>query len=1472
MPGPYCPISPTSYWTERVNVSNYDTATSYSAIVDGTGTFPLTSLLAVQGSLYGRLQYVGASGTPTQVQQNGVASNSGLSVTSFVINISASGSGNCIFVDFFCRTSASTPTFTVTDNKGQTYVSPPGNELGTNPSGGPYGAWYQYLFGNTASGVTTITVTVSSGNIKDYVVICEEWSGVTATTDPLLSGSQVYFLAANGSPANFSSTTAAVGSLLRVIGAGVAVVQIAPCTPAWLIIYEGGTLSPYTANTWTPHNVQFSEPCRFSWIVKQRGTAEVSIYVPASSNYLPTVGSPVCMWDQTATTNYEVFSGIIQNYEISWYGNAGDYTVKLTCVSLESVFDVIRVPALLFEDVTCGFIVSQLLGYAVGSPVGVGTINAGANVAQFLITDFPSLSDMFDKLATLSQYIWGVDPNTGTFYFRPPDTTASPFTLTPAQVQWESFTYKQELKDFRDRQILKVNSNAAVLSSELWAGAGQKTFPALRPIQQITGAWITHNVQNHATATLSGLPNPGDTFSITYAQTSGSGYTWTASHTYQTGEIIVDPGGFIQKATLAGGGTQSGTIQPTWIDIYGQQTTDNTMQWTNQGPAGFANGQLTTYTFVAALDNTQFGEILIAPNVATQVQWIADAINALPAQAGTEFSLATWENPLVNADTPAGASTVVVRNKAATASNIASLSRTGTAFSWSATQTSGGLTTFGTQEITYGIEGQTTGGSVFTVVFTPGASEFTSATPLNAGTSLQIQYIACNAGYIQVENTSLVTSLAFTTAGTGKFQQSSSDDNALSLVQGLSLAQEQLASYGVIPKTFKFETLQAGLYVGQVLTITMPLPVGIASLVNGTWFIQAIDAELIPAIPWMKGVAGAGHYRYTVTVINVNQIGSWIDFWEGLTGGGSGAASGAVFPGGGEQGVTANVFPLDFTGRTISGTAFTADVKFTYDLASFSNCTAHNCTFTGGHFNGATFTNADLTGSTLSGDFRNCDFSGSNLTNCTLSGDFQSCNFSSAIVENCTMSNSNFMASDFSYLTSAVAKGIQATASDFSGCNWNTAGGLSLGTLNACVFTAGYFLDAILDGATITASDFSGVQFLNTSANATNFTGSPHTGAPTSFVGCSFTNFDCQGTDFTGCNLAGTTWYQSGSAGGSAATFAGCNFTGANFCDLLTGNTGTETPVLAKSSNFTCLPWDTNKIIVVSEGSPATSVTITLPATATISDTWSIQLQNVGLGNFTLAPASGKTIDGSGASLSVPPGSGLQIFTDGTNFFSQRGISGGSGSGPLLQTNSVSNASQTALNLVAGTNVTLTNTSGGNVSIAAGASGASGTAVGNVNAPMIQSNTGWQNVTIWSRFCGPQMRSFPSSWVVKMQFLGGSPVIGAMVILTVPTTSNTVSSSTVVKIGGVANPTLTTPGLVTTDAIAIAMDISHDYVFAIFFANNGANSSVVVGQTAEATGFAAPNLSQYQSGNQTGMASIPTTYVQPVLILGPYYP
>lgn len=706
-------------------------------------------------------------------------------------------------------------------------------------------------------------------------------------------------------------------------------------SPDWLYILEPGSLSPLVQNQWTDQSIRLSmaESLSFSWIVKQRGSAKIPLYIAEGDSYMPTIGSQVRLWDLTDAGVFSVFWGTIDDLEVKWLGLDGDRIVTMTCVSLEQCFDTIRLPSLLFTNQTAGEIFTSLLGYASGWPGSTGTIDAGASIANFLIEGYPSISDSYRKLATLSEYVWGVDPATGQIYFTSPNLTPSPFLVDAEDVLWEQMTLKEERHDYRNRQIMQPNANAAVLSSEYFVGTGQLDFTLLRPVDQVTNAWVTQNIQNSATGTFSAQPNPGDTVTIGF----GPNEVWQANFAYSVGAQILDPNGYVQVVTAATG--SSGATQPSWIDIYGETTTDHDVLWKNQGPLGFG-GNVAIYTFVTAIDNTQFGQVLIGANVAATAQNLADAINAIAAQAGTTFSLPTWENPQVNADEPAGASTIVVRNKAAGAGFVSALSAGGSSFSFNAAATFGGKTSTGTITVNVGIQGQTLGGSGPTLVYTPGSAAVSLATPLDSGSNLQVEYKAANAGYIIVENTADVAIRAAIEGGTGKYQQSSSDDTAVTMSEALQLAQQQLAAYGVIPSTLEFTTFQAGLYVGQVLDVVLASPVaavGFGDLVNttlsplaGQWFIQEINAEAIPLYleqagepVYLPGPNG-GHYRYTVRCIDVTQVGSWIDFWEGLSGGSGSAAGSALFPGGGSLGGDTNQtgsYSARFT--AVAGTALT---------------------------------------------------------------------------------------------------------------------------------------------------------------------------------------------------------------------------------------------------------------------------------------------------------------------------------------------------------------------------------------------------------------------------------------------------------------------------------------------------------------------------------------------------------------------
>jgi hypothetical protein len=75
----------------------------------------------------------------------------------------------------------------------------------------------------------------------------------------------------------------------------------------------------------------------------------------------------------------------------------------------------------------------------------------------------------------------------------------------------------------------------------------------------------------------------------------------------------------------------------------------------------------------------------------------------------------------------------------------------------------------------------------------------------------------------------------------------------------------------------------------------------------------------------------------------------------------------------------------------------------------------------------------------------------------------------------------------------------------------------------------------------------------------------------------------------------------------------------------------------------------------------ASAVGVTLPqagATSRFAAGWVVDVQNRGAGNVTITPAT-STIDGA-ASLVLTQNQGTRIFSDGSNYFTERGVGGGS--------------------------------------------------------------------------------------------------------------------------------------------------------------------------------------------------------------------
>jgi hypothetical protein len=91
--------------------------------------------------------------------------------------------------------------------------------------------------------------------------------------------------------------------------------------------------------------------------------------------------------------------------------------------------------------------------------------------------------------------------------------------------------------------------------------------------------------------------------------------------------------------------------------------------------------------------------------------------------------------------------------------------------------------------------------------------------------------------------------------------------------------------------------------------------------------------------------------------------------------------------------------------------------------------------------------------------------------------------------------------------------------------------------------------------------------------------------------------------------------------------------------------------VSLKTGDYTAVAGDNGKLLVMNSGGART---ITLPSSPP-SSTWVIAIQNAGAGTLTVS-RGGLTIDTAASDLSVTTGQGTLIWSDGSNYWTERGL------------------------------------------------------------------------------------------------------------------------------------------------------------------------------------------------------------------------
>jgi hypothetical protein len=90
--------------------------------------------------------------------------------------------------------------------------------------------------------------------------------------------------------------------------------------------------------------------------------------------------------------------------------------------------------------------------------------------------------------------------------------------------------------------------------------------------------------------------------------------------------------------------------------------------------------------------------------------------------------------------------------------------------------------------------------------------------------------------------------------------------------------------------------------------------------------------------------------------------------------------------------------------------------------------------------------------------------------------------------------------------------------------------------------------------------------------------------------------------------------------------------------------------VAVKTVNYTAVGTDVGILLTFNSGS---AIQLTLPA-APPSSSWFVAVQDIGIGVLTIN-RNGLNIDGVASNLTLNQNSGLFVFTDGTNYFTERG-------------------------------------------------------------------------------------------------------------------------------------------------------------------------------------------------------------------------
>lgn len=129
------------------------------------------------------------------------------------------------------------------------------------------------------------------------------------------------------------------------------------------------------------------------------------------------------------------------------------------------------------------------------------------------------------------------------------------------------------------------------------------------------------------------------------------------------------------------------------------------------------------------------------------------------------------------------------------------------------------------------------------------------------------------------------------------------------------------------------------------------------------------------------------------------------------------------------------------------------------------------------------------------------------------------------------------------------------------------------------------------------------------------------------------------------------------------------------------------TAVQVKTADYTIVLQDDATLLVMNSSA---AHTFKVPATPPARNGWFVYIVSIGTGTTTIN-RNGNNIDGAASNVTLTQNQGLLIGTDGTSYYTERGVSAAA---VTFETNSTQNGSQTLLNLIAGSGISLSESSG----------------------------------------------------------------------------------------------------------------------------------------------------------------------------------